>query len=852
MSEKRSLPNILNQIQAETGFRFLYREALVSGIRLTYPTEQTLFRSLRSELQHYDLNIKVDSTHRQAIIVKQEQKKTTSDRKKIQLSGHAVDASTGERLPFATITWKRGNNMEGISANSSGDFQLRRTTSGASKIQLTCSYVGYKPETIQLKMPASDLDEITFRLEPQRIDGNELVVTGTNYYGQVDKSESGLVDIGTFSPLGSSNAVRALQSLPSASLSPALSGDMHVRGSPADGFHVLIDGITVFNQSHLFGLLDSFNADVLKRGGFYYDIAPAQYQAPPGGTLSMVTQTGSLNDFSATLGVSNTSYRLTIEGPINKGKSSWMLSGRSSYLNTVNWLNNSELIQWGLNVDRPREVLDEDLVNIETRLVRPGNTDAHFYDLHGKLYFEGQDGSRLIVSGYYGGDDTKQQADRLFRSFRSSAQNIEFRNVTTTNTWANGTASIQYQDHLSNRIYSYSTAAMSIYNSSFLKDDFTYTRLNRDNDSFQLFTFPFENKSILNELKAEQQFDITLDPWLLTSGLSYQYYLGEYFEDSFDRPGFFTSRTSHKIDFYAQLDYSEIQWAKLSAGSRLHYYTNGDYLRWSPRIKIRLFPESPVSLGGGFSRNYQFLNKISLSNTVSSDVWILTNKDQPPTAVDYFSTGLYLEVTDWLYAQIEGYYKDFENVRLHEINVLSLTNTFNNAPWYINNSGEAKGIEFLVRSKFGEWRLSQTFTISKMQLSNPAIYNGEPFFVDWDRTFRYGATLDGELVNNLFLYLSWMYGSGSPNRLATFGPANDERLDDYRRTDLTVEYKSTLSYGKVSASISLFNLFDRNNPWYRDLTFVLDRGDSRNRFKTVPVDVYDIGFQPSFNLSFSF
>ncbi|MFH5833694.1 carboxypeptidase-like regulatory domain-containing protein [Halalkalibaculum sp. DA384] len=851
-SGQRPLPEILRQIQEETGFRFLYREALVSGIHLDFSTKPSpSFEELRQVLQPHNLEIRVDSAYNQVIIIKQEPSAPGQESKSITISGQVVDAATGERLPFATITWQQEGQTRGKSANSSGRFQLNYP-SGGSKLELTSSYVGYLPETVRLDLSARSLEEVTFRLDPQRIDGNELVVTGTSYYGQLDQNESGLVDIGTFSPLGSSNSVRALQVLPSTSLSPALSGDMHIRGSPADGFHLLIDGLTVFNQSHLFGLLDSFNADVLQRSAFYYDIAPAQYPAPPGGTLSMVTQTGSLNNFSASVGASNTSYRLTMEGPLRKGNSSWMVSGRSSYLNAVDWLNNSKLVQWGLNVNRSREILDENLVNIETRLVQPGKTDAHFFDLHGKLYVENQDGSRLIFSGYFGGDRTSQEAERLYRTFRSASQNIEFRDVATTNDWSNGTSSVQYQDQLSESLYIHSTAGFSIYQSEFSKDDFSYTRINQDNDTFQLFTFPFENRSILNELKAEQQLDLHFEPWQLTAGISYHYYLGEYFEDSFNRPGFFTSMKSHKIDLYAQLDYTGIDWADISGGTRLHYYSNGEYLRWSPRLKLRLFPQSAVSVGGGYSRNFQFLNKISLSNTVTSDIWIMANSDQPPTGVEYYSAGLYLEPNHWLNAQIEGYYKQFDHVRLHEINALSLTNTFNNAPWYIDNSGKGQGVEFLAKANSGQWGITQTFTISEMLLSNPVINDGDPFFADWDRTYRYGITLDGKLTPGVFLYLSWMYASGVPNRLATFGAANAQRLDHYQRTDVTLEYKRSLSFGELNGSLSIFNLFDRSNTWYRELAFVLDREAAQNRFRTVPVDVYDIGFQPSFNLSLSF
>ena len=363
---------------------------------------------------------------------------------------------------------------------------------------------------------------------------------------------------------------------------------------------------------------------------------------------------------------------------------------------------------------------------------------------------------------------------------------------------------------------------------------------------------PFENRSILNEVKLQQSLDIFSDFLLWTVGGSYHYYKGEYFEDSFDRPGFFNQTTSHKADGYVQLDFTEIPKVDLFTGSRVHYYSNGNYLKWSPRVKAKLFPGSPVSLSAGYSRNFKFLNKVSLSNVVSSEVWVLSSNEHPPSSVDYYSAGIYIKPFPETHFQIEGYIKDFENVRLHEINTFSLSNTFSELPWFAENDGYGQGLEFFLSNRFKWLTLSQSFTISSMELQNPAINEGESFFVDWDRRYNYTNTLEIYPNNSLSLFLSWTYATGTPNKLAVFGPDNQERLGDYMRTDATVEYKKELSFGDMEVSFSVYNLFDRNNPWYRELSFVIDQSGARNRLRTTPVEVFDLGFQPSFNVSLSF
>lgn len=842
---------VLEDLQQKTSYRFLYREAMIAGISLTMEAqEHSVLQKLASNLAFKNINVKVDSSRKQIILF---QSGKESAGKKIRISGQVIDASTGERLPFATIAWKEDDQLRGVTSNTAGAFNFRNIFT-QPRVTIRASYVGYATETLEIDLSQNEhIQDLTLRLRPTLVGGKEVVITGTNYYASLDTSLQQSVDIGTFSPLGETNTIRALQQLPSVNINTALEDGINVRGSSSDGFQILLDDITIYNQSHLFGLVDSFNADALKTSGLFYDITPAQYQAPPGGTLSLYTKTGSLNEVEGLAGISNSSYRLTLEGPVKKGKSSWLISGRNSYMNSVNWLNNTKLIEWGLDVNRPREILAENLTNIESQLTRPGASDATFFDLHGKVYAEGRSGSRFILSGYYGQDDTRQGAERLFRTFNTGdGDRIESRQVDTRNNWSNLAGSMQYQVPLSSGAYSYTTAGVSIYETDFLKEDFSYIRLNRSTDSFQLFTFPFKNKSILNEVKAKQQFDLTFFDFQWTLGSSYHYYYGEYFEDSFDRPGFLTETGSHLLEGYAQVDISSIRYLDIFAGMRLHYYSNGSYLKWSPRLKAKIFPDSRVSASIGYSKNYQFLNEVSLSNVISSDIWVLANELQAPTAVDYYSAGLYLKPFNHTYFQVEGYLKDYKNVRLHEINTFSLSNTFSELPWFSSNSGHGEGVEFFMKNQFPVVALSQAFTISRMQLQNPVLNNGEPFYVDWDRRYRYSATLEVHPLAHFSFYLSWMYATGNPNKLAVFGPDNDQRLDDYMRTDLSLEYGRTLSFGDFKTSISLYNVLDRKNPWYRELTFVIDRSTSQNRFRSVPVDVYDLGIQPAFNISLSF
>src|SRR6056297_997682 len=255
------LIRVIDDIQNRTTYRFLYREAMISGIRVTFRADsESLIEELSSSLQFRPVALKVDQERRQVVIYRNSK---TAAGKKVTISGQVIDAGTGERLPFATISWNSNGSVEGVTSNAAGTFHFTHTFE-EPEITIKTSYVGYTTEELALNLAKnSDIADLNFRLEPTFVGGNEVIITGMNYYSSVDTSLQQSVDIGTFSPLGEANSIRALQQLPAVNISTALDNGLNVRGSPADGFRILLDGITIYNQSHLFGLLDSFNADAL-------------------------------------------------------------------------------------------------------------------------------------------------------------------------------------------------------------------------------------------------------------------------------------------------------------------------------------------------------------------------------------------------------------------------------------------------------------------------------------------------------------------------------------------------------------------------------------------------------------
>ena len=846
------LKEVIQNLEDETGYFFLYRESLISGVTITLESDkESVFTELSNLLTQYEISMLTDHDRKQVLISRMESSRSPRINN-VLITGQVVDNRSGERLPFATVTWNESEDQKGAATNASGRFTVNKKLATES-VQLTFSYIGYHRQEVELTVPESNkIEDLTIRMEPEPLQGNEIIISGSMSSNPGDTLANRLMDASKFSPMGESNTVRALQSHPSVSAGTAINNGINVRGSTPDGFMVQLDGLSIFSQSHLFGLLDSFNPDAIQSAGYYYGVTPAQMDTPTGGALKLITRTGSINELNGNAGLSNTSVNGTFEGPLGK-RSSWLLSGRVSLMNQLNWFNNTKMIQWGLDIDRPRRVAG-DFQDFTDLVLIPGESNALFADLHAKVYVETRNASRWIFSGYFGGDDTNQQAERRTRT-PDSGSGFTFQPVKTTNQWGNLSFSVQFEKELNNRVFSSTQAGLSSYRTDFEKEDFVYARLNTTDqtENISVFTYPFRNRSAMNEFKFNQELEFTTSNFSVIGGAGWKYYLGEYSEFSFDRPSFFQNVGSHIIQAFLQNRWEPFSYLELHGGLRATYYTLNSEFYLSPRGEMVIKPLEGLRIKGGYSINQQFLHRITIENSATSDVWILTPENQKPAEAEQVTVGLQIIPSNRFLLQVEAYQKEYKNLRSHELNTQSLANTFSQTPWFYQNKGSAKGVEFLLRNSIGPFVISQTYTLSEMSFSNPFLLDGEEFYAEWDRRHTYNAVLETNLSDGFNLYLSWLMMSGAPNRLNIFQNDPVERLDSYRRMDATISFTHQFqNRNKFEATLSIFNLLNRDNVWYRNYAFSYDETRSIPRLSPVPVDVLDLGFHPSFSVKYSF
>ena len=300
---------------------------------------------------------------------------------KFTISGYVEDAASGEKLIAANVFDLRS--LQGAVSNTYGFFSL---TLPADSVRLAASYIGYqdveaafllrKDTTITFRLTSQiELPTVEIKASKQeRIEENSQMSQVAVPVDQIEKLPA---------LLGEVDVLKTLQLLPGVQGGGEGQNGVYVRGGSPDQNLILLDGVPVYNASHLLGFFSVFNSDAIKnvtltKGGF-----PARY----GGRLSSIIEInmkeGNMQELHGEGSIGLISSRLTLEAPIVKGKTSFMVSGRRTYADLI----------FGPLIKASAKKEDVD-----------ANIDLYFYDLNAKVNHKFNDKHRLFLSAYLGSD----------------------------------------------------------------------------------------------------------------------------------------------------------------------------------------------------------------------------------------------------------------------------------------------------------------------------------------------------------------------------------------------------------------------------------------------------------------
>ncbi|WP_448528779.1 TonB-dependent receptor [Raineya sp.] len=719
---------------------------------------------------------------------------------KLTISGYVRDAATGEDLIGASV-WEAKSKV-GILTNAYGYYALEIPISNDTII-LKASFVGYAEYTQKIFFTKSLTLNILLQTDQAQEQIEAIEVVGEDKFKDaVEKTQMSVEkldykEIKTVPVIfGETDLIKVLQLKPGVQSGSEASAGLYVRGGGPDQNLVLLDEGLIYNAAHLFGFFSIFNSDAIKNVELYKGDFPAQYGGRLSSVLDIKMREGNKNRFSGTGGIGLISSRLTLEGPIQKGKSSFIVSGRRTYFDII------------------------------TRQINKANEgkpnynpipDYYFYDLNLKANYEISEKDRIFVSGYFGRDVFKFTGNR-------GNFNFDF-------DWGNSSATVRWNHIFSPKLFLNTTAIYS---------DYQYKIRNR------FASFLFNIGSNIKDYNFKTDFDyLHSEKHHIRFGaqaIHHQFGVARIrFASDDNRVNFNSGSTfeATEMGIYFNDDLKLNEKWRLNAGLRASGFLQNRtfYAGLEPRTALRYKLNEQTSLKASFAQMYQYVHLLSNSGaTLPTDIWYPSNEVVKPQLSRQVATGVsHLFRNNELLFTAEVYYKQMKNqIDFRDGANLFLNDNLNGE--FVFGKGWSYGLELYLEKKAGKltgW-LGYTLSWTKRQFAdssnnNAPINFGKAFFPRYDRRHDIALVLMYKLNEKWTFAFNWVFGNNNwvtipQGRFGVqgvnganfllgndFGERSNYQMPAYHRADLNIIRKFKPKWGESDLTFSIYNLYNRRN-----------------------------------------
>jgi hypothetical protein len=751
---------------------------------------------------------------------------------KYTLSGVITDASTGETLIGATVRLSGVRN--GTISNSYGFYSI---TAPEGNYTVQVNYVGYQSFTKELSLSANK--QLAIQLQPASTLQEVVIRGGTRKDQNVSSPQMGLEKLNMAQinsvPVifGERDVVKAIQLVPGVKSGGEGNTGFYVRGGASDQNLILLDEAIVYNASHLFGFFSTFNSDAIKDVVLYKGGMPAQYGGRLSSALDISMLDGNSKDFSVEGGIGLIASRLKVEGPLVKGKGSFMLSARRTYADAFLKASSDTSLK---------------------------NASLYFYDLNAKANYHFDDKNAIYFSGYLGKDV------------------LGLKNLFGTN-WGNTTGTLRFNHIFNDRLFSNTSLIYSDYNytvqSYDVSSDFKVRSSIRDfNLKEDLQYYLSSNHTIrmgfnliqhaITPGKISATASSSFNPKTLEDrkGLESAAYISDEWHIG-DQLNLLYGLRLSRFDLFGPGTFSRYD----DAGNPLDTktYTASQrvksYMYLEPRIAASYLIDAQNSIKASYGRNTQNIHLLSNSNASSpSDLYVMSSNNLKPEIADQISTGYFRNLDEDKYEfSAEIYYKWLQN-QIDYKNGAQLIANQNVESQLVYGVGRAYGLELFLKKKYGQFNGWIGYTLSRTERKFAEINEGKYFPSRQDRTHDISLVGIYQLNKRWTFSGTFIYGTGNAVTFPTgkyqldgitrfyYSDRNSSRMPATHRLDLgaTLEGKPHKRYHS-SWTFGLYNAYSHKNPYV--ITF---RNDENDPTRTVAEQTSLFGVIPSVSYNFKF
>jgi TonB dependent receptor/CarboxypepD_reg-like domain/TonB-dependent Receptor Plug Domain len=645
---------------------------------------------------------------------------------------------------------------------------------------------------------------------------------------------------------GEADVLKVLLTLPGVTSVGEGSNGFNVRGGAADQNLILYNDATVYNPSHLFGFFSAFDPDLVKSVELYKSAIPEKYGGRLSSVLDVDVKDGNNKKWTGSAGISPLTSKFSIEGPLQKDKTSVIAGFRTTY---SDWL----------------------LKQIPSSSY--SNSTANFYDASIHLSHIINAKNTIYLMGYLSSDKFNLDGD-------------------TTYAYANRNANLKWKHNFSNSSFAVFTTGLDHYqyevtstkvpinayqlkfniNQIYLRADFTYSPNNKHTISYGLNSVyyqlqpgtltPVGSASLVqtNTVQQEQalesavflgdQFTVS-EKLSLNAGARFTVY-------NFLGP----SHVYQYVPGIPRESYTITDTLNYSAGKFIKTYALPEW-RFSARYSLT----NTASLKFSFNTMTQYIHVISNTTNISpTDIWKLSDPDIKPQQGQQVSLGLYKNFrSNSIETSVEVYYKKMQNYLDYKSGANLVLNP-HLATDVFETEGKAYGIEFLLKKNTGKlngW-ISYTYSRTMLKQNDPLagqlVNNGQYYPASFDKPNMVNFIGNYRFSHRYSLSLNIIYSTGRPITLPLaivqsggastlyYSERNAYRIPDYFRTDISVNMEGNHKTNKLthnSWSAGIYNVTGRQNAY--SVYFVQENGKVKGYqlsiFGTlIPFVTYNIKF----------
>lgn len=623
--------------------------------------------------------------------------------------------------------------------------------------------------------------------------------------------------------LGEVDIFKIIQLLPGVQSGVEGASGLYVRGGSPDQNLILLDGVPVYNASHLFGFFSVFNDGAinnveLTKGGF-----PARYGGRLSSVIDITMKEGSMKEFKGEGSIGLIASKLTVEGPIKKDKTSFLLSGRRTYLDLI---------------ARP-------IIRNQTG----GQDDVgyFFYDINAKINHIFNDKNRLYLS-YYGGNDV------FYSSFNSSWESNGGRSQSQEEAglgWGNNIAAIRWNHIINKRLFANFTGTFTRYHFNLFSDYEDVFTPNQGTPVRDVFTARY--LSGIRDFAFKADFDYIPNP---------DHYIrwGGMIIDHRFTPGVFVSRENQRPEIregakpYDSQEFSVYIEDDFSIGSRLKFNTGlhfsgfladeESYTSIQPRLSLRYLLDPNSSIKFSYVQMAQFVHLLTNAGLgLPTDLWVPATDRFGPQESWQLAAGYFKKIGYGLEFSAEAYYKTMEGVVEYKDGASFLNTTEDWQNKVTSGEGRSYGLEFFLQKKSGKTTGWIGYTLSKTERRFDDINFGEWFPFRYDRRHDISLTAVHKWTDRIDISGTWVFGSGNFITVPTqryqhsmtvindgftrfgglfvdyFDSRNNFQMRHYHRMDLGVNFHKDKRWGTRTWNVSVYNVYSRLNPFFMDISY---------------------------------